>query len=136
MQRSPALQALSREHHTALSLANACQRAARAGDSPLISQTCQRALQLYDRELEAHFNIEEKTLLPLLQTVETQVLVQRTVHEHQQLRTLLESLRQNRTESLLSFGQLLMAHVRFEERELFPVLEAYFDADSGVGKSD
>ncbi len=123
MKRSPVLQPLSREHHTALSLANACQHATQSGDLTLINQTCQRALQLYGNELDAHFNIEEGTLLPLLQTAETQPLVQRTLLEHRQLRDLLDGLRQRNAESLQRFGQLLKEHVRFEERELFPALE-------------
>jgi iron-sulfur cluster repair protein YtfE (RIC family) len=123
MKRNPSLQPLSREHHTALSLANACVRAAQSGDATTVAQACQRAILAYTQELAAHFSIEEQSLLPLLQGAETQALVQRTLAEHQQLRGLLERLRQNETEALNSFGTYLMAHVRFEERELFPVLE-------------
>lgn len=125
MKRSPILQPLSREHHTALSLANACQHAAQSGDVTLISQTCQRALQLYANELAPHFNIEEQTLLPLLRGAETQPLVQRTLADHRQLRGLLGGLRQNEVEALNNFGKCLATHVRFEERELFPVLESF-----------
>lgn len=128
MKRSPILQPLSREHHTALSLANACQHAAQSGDVTLISQTCERALQLYVNELDTHFNTEEQTLLPLLQTTATQPLVQRTLIEHRKLRDLLDGLRRSNAESLQSFGKLLMAHVRFEERELFPALEGALTA--------
>ncbi|HEY6093990.1 MAG TPA: hemerythrin domain-containing protein [Gallionellaceae bacterium] len=128
MKRSPLLQPLSREHHTALSLANACQRAAESGDTTLIDQACQRGLQLYANELDAHFNTEEQTLLPLLQTTETQPLAQRTLLEHRQLRDLLDGLRQSNAESLKEFGQLLKEHVRFEERELFPALEVTLHA--------
>ncbi len=129
MKRNAVLQPLSREHHTALSLGNACLRAAQSGDHALIKQSCERALQHYARELDMHFNTEELTLLPLLKTDETRLLAQRTLREHQQLRGLQEGLRLNHTASLLEFGQLLMAHVRFEERELFPALEQYLNTD-------
>ncbi len=123
MKRSATLQPLSREHHTALVLAKACEKAAQTGDAVLVNLACQRASHAFSNELEAHFNIEEQTLLPLLSSPETQVLVQRTLSDHRQLRSLLEGLLQNESEALSNFGKCLAAHVRFEERELFPVLE-------------
>ena len=123
MKRSPALQPLSREHHTALSLANTCVRAAQSGDSCLVRQACQRAINLYTDELEAHFKIEEETLLPFLTSPENLILVQRTLTEHQILRGLLEGLQQNDVDALNNFGKYLTAHVRFEKCSLFPVLE-------------
>jgi iron-sulfur cluster repair protein YtfE (RIC family) len=124
MKRSPTLQPLSREHHTALVLANACERAAQTGDAALVKLACQRATHALLNDLEAHFNIEEQTLLPLLQTPETQALVQRTLADHRQLRGLHDDLLQNDSEALNNFGKCLAAHVRFEERELFPALES------------
>lgn len=124
MKRSVILQPLSREHHTALVLANACERAAQTGDAALVRLACQRATLALSNDLDPHFNIEEQTLLPLLQNPETQVLVQRTLSDHRQLRGLLDGLLQNDSEALNNFGKCLAAHVRFEERELFPVLES------------
>ena len=123
MKRNPALQPLSREHHTALSLANTCVRAAQSGDADQVRQACLRAIKLYADELDTHFKIEEESLLPLLTSAEAQLLVQRTLTEHQLLRGLLDGLQQNDVESLNTFGKYLAAHVRFEERELFPALE-------------
>lgn len=124
MKRSPILQPLSREHHTALTLAKASERAAQSGDAALVRQTCQRVVLAFLNELEPHFQTEEDSLLPLLHSPETQALVVRTLADHQQLRGLIEALRQNDAETLDSFGKCLTAHVRFEERELFPALES------------
>ena len=124
MKRSPVLQPLSREHHTALTLAKACERAAQLRDEELVVKTCQRAIRAYADELEPHFQIEEQSLLPLLRSAEMQPLVQRTLADHQQLRALLDGLRQNNIEALDSFGKCMSAHVRFEERELFPAVES------------
>jgi len=124
MKRSPVLQPLSREHHTALTLAKAGERAARSGDDVLVSQTCQRVIHAFLNELEPHFRFEEISLLPLLSSAAAQPLVERTLADHQQLRGLLDALRQNNSGALDSFGKCLSAHVRFEERELFPVLES------------
>lgn len=123
MKRSTLLQPLSREHHTALTLAKASERAALSGDEALVRLTCQRVILAFQNELEPHFQTEENSLLPLLHSPETQALVVRTLADHQQLRGLLDALRQNDAGALESFGKCLTAHVRFEERELFPALE-------------
>jgi len=125
MKRSPILQPLSREHHTALTLAKASERPARSGDQALVKLACQRVIRAYANELGPHFQIEEVSLLPLLSSTATQSLVERTLADHQQLRGLLDTLRQNDAGALDSFGKCLSEHVRFEERELFPVLESF-----------
>jgi len=123
MKRSTALQPLSREHHTALTLAKACERAAQSRDVDRVVQTCRRVIQAFSDELEPHFQVEELSLLPLLHDAGNKSLEQRTLTDHQQLRALLDGLRQNDIDALDDFGKLLSAHVRFEERELFPALE-------------
>ena len=124
MKRSLALQPLSREHHTALTLAKACERAAQSGTAEQVGTACHRAIQAFTNELEPHFQIEERSLLPLLKGAQTQLLVQRTLADNLQLRSLLKDLLQNDADALGSFGKCLSAHVRFEERELFPALES------------
>jgi hemerythrin-like domain-containing protein len=123
MLRSHALQPLSREHHAALKLAKVCERAALSAEGAQVSRACQQAIQAYASELEAHFLIEELTLLPLLSEPLEQALVARTLADHRQLHALLVGLHQHDAEALNNFGKCLTAHVRFEERELFPVLE-------------
>lgn len=124
MKRSAILQPLSREHHTALTLAKACERAAKSGDGVLVNQACQRAIHAFSDALEPHFQFEEQSLLPLLHGTATQPLIERTLADHQQLRELINAVRQNEAQALDSFSKRLSAHVRFEERELFPVLES------------
>lgn len=124
MKRSAALQPLSREHHTALTLAKACERAAQSRDKEQVAKTCQHVIQAFSDELEPHFQVEEQSLLPLLHDAENRPLEQRTLADHRQLRVLLDGLRQNDIAALDNFGKLLSAHVRFEERELFPTLES------------
>ena len=124
MKRNPILQPLSREHHTALTLAKSCERAAKSGDVVLVDKACQRVIRAFSDALEPHFQFEEVSLLPLLHSTETQPLIERTLADHQQLRGLLDALRQNDAAALDNFGKCLSAHVRFEERELFPVLES------------
>lgn len=122
MKRSTILQPFSREHHHALVLAKACERAASSGDAPTIEASCTKVLQAFGDELEAHFQTEERLVLPSLQP-DQQALLQRTESDHVQLRALQARIRQNDPSALSEFGQLLAAHVRFEERELFPAYE-------------
>lgn len=123
MKRSPFLQPLSRDHHAALTLARACERAARAGNADQIAAACARALREYTEHLAAHFETEERSLLPRLQDEAGQALAQRTLADHRRLQGLLDGLRQNDAAALARFGEGLAAHVRFEERELFPAIE-------------
>lgn len=88
-----------------------------------MSQTCERVTRAFAEELEPHFQTEELSFLPLLRSKETQPLAERTLADHQYLRGLINALRQNDVGALEDFGKCLSAHVRFEERELFPVLE-------------
>lgn len=124
MKRSPSLQPLSREHHAALVLARACERAGRSGNADAVAAACVRALTEYAAQIAAHFELEEQRLLPLLHGDAGQALVQRTLADHRALRALLDGLRQNDAAALARFGETLAAHVRFEERELFPAVEA------------
>lgn len=129
MKRSPALQPLSREHHSALSLAKACERAALSGIAEQVGKACQRAITTFAKELEPHFLIEEQSLLPLLKDPGAQPLVQHTLADHRQLRELLKALRQNDANALDNFSRCLSDHVRFEERQLFPALERALGGD-------
>ena len=130
MKRRVILQPLSREHHTALTLAKACERAVQSGSEEKVIKACQRAIQAFSDELEPHFRYEEQSLLPLLHSPESKPLEQRTWEDHRQLRVLLDGLRQNDIGALDDFGKLLSVHVRFEERELFPALESLLSASS------
>lgn len=118
MKRSAYLQPLSREHHAALKLAKACERASVSGE--LVGETCRRILDAFAIELEPHFLAEEHELLPLAPAA----LAERMLADHARLRELAGSLRQRGSPATLrDFGTCLAAHVRFEERELFPAIE-------------
>lgn len=122
MKRSSSLLKLSREHHGALVLAKRAQ-----GFGPIRSDAADefmaRLVKTFADELEPHFQAEEVTLLPALQDAGEGALVERTLAEHVELRGLIERIRQRDLASLRRFGIALAAHVRFEERELFPAAE-------------
>ncbi len=113
---------MSSDHHHALRLASTIHRATsrRTLDQPLAGEV----EDIYHRELLPHFAIEEQVLLPALKAVGATELANRTRAEHRELRRLLDAAAFGDFDSLTSFATLLEAHVRFEERELFPACEA------------
>ena len=130
MKRSKPLIQLSREHHAALVLAKRAQRL--AGHETVEASTFMRQLAgVFAQELEPHFRIEEKLLLPALSNAGAVDIAQRTLAEHEELRELLQRIDQDSpaTISLQDFGVLLEKHVRFEERELFPLAESLLPAE-------
>ena len=126
MKRSPALLALSREHHTALSLS---VRIARMADAEAEAALLIRVPAVFDAELEPHFQEEEQGLLPALVAAGELALVTRTLAEHGAMRNLMTHIRSGDVVSLKLFGQQLAAHVRFEERELFATAQDVLSAD-------
>lgn len=127
MKRSQELIELTREHHHALVLARRAIVAAR--EAPAARALAAELTEIFLRELEPHFILEEQKLLPALRGAGEYARAARTLDEHRQLRALAQAGAAGETASLLSFGLLLEAHVRFEERELFPLAEAILPAN-------
>lgn len=127
MKRHRKLLDLSREHHHALQLALQAKRAATSADPAAIGATAAACVAAFSSELDPHFVVEEKTLLPLLVAAGEHRLVEQVVSDHAELRRLSVQLQQADDATLLAFAERLASHVRFEERELFVVLEALLD---------
>ncbi|MDD9945930.1 MAG: DUF3565 domain-containing protein [Myxococcales bacterium] len=138
MKRHPALQGLSREHHQALVFARTL-RTDPAADSPgkrfvgrdgaagPVGGALTEVKQRFHRELAPHFLLEERELLPLSLCGDRELrrLADVLVDQHNALRAgFADPLAR-----LPALGTLLAEHVRFEEREWFPALEARLPAD-------
>lgn len=122
MKRSPALVELSREHHTALVLAKRAQ--AFGGERSAASDAfAAKLLDTFRHELAPHFRAEEAGLLPALLNAGETALVERTLAEHVELQALATRIAEHEVAALADFGKALAAHVRFEERQLFPAAE-------------
>jgi hemerythrin-like domain-containing protein len=127
MKRSEALRSLSRDHHQALVIARDLRQ---AEDLPT---AVRRFFEFWKQHGEPHFRIEEEVLLPcwaLLGTVDAEAAAQ-LAREHLRIRRAAMALesRGASLEQIHDLGEELEAHVRFEERELFPLLEADLDED-------
>ena len=129
MKRHHKLLDLSREHHHALQLALQAKRAATSGDPAAMDTTAAVCVAAFSSELDPHFFVEEDTLLPLLVAAGEDRLVEQVLSDHAALRRLSVQLQQPDVATLLAFAEQLASHVRFEERELFVVLEALLDSE-------
>jgi hemerythrin-like domain-containing protein len=125
MQRAEALRDLSREHHEALVLA---RRSRTAASDPAGAQA--QAAHLLERwavQFEPHFVREENTLLSALAQAGQTAPVALAQEQHTTLRGLVQRLRSGDLQALAAWGEAMDAHVRFEERTLFPLAQAVLD---------
>jgi hemerythrin-like domain-containing protein len=129
VKRSPELAVLSREHHIALELALRLRRA--RGDQA--DQLAADAVEFWRRESIEHFRLEEEFVLPRLASHAgaNDPEIARTLSDHADLRRHFAELSrgQAEVEALSRIGELLADHIRFEERVLFPRVEATLDRD-------
>lgn len=135
MKRSPELRDLSEEHHYGLVAARNLRLAAE-GDGPVV-KAAEAFLVEWQGAIQPHFQREEEVLLPQFAAVAgaEHELVARTLAEHAALRSAVEELSHadaaERRPLAAQVGQLLHDHIRFEERVLFPAVEAHL-AGSGL----
>ena len=127
MKRAEALRSLSREHLEALL---AAKRLREASD---LEEATRSFLEFWRDEGRRHFRVEEEVLLPtwaMHATVDRR-RVARMLEEHLAIRRAALRLEAGEValEELAEIGTLLHDHVRFEERELFPIIEQALDAE-------
>lgn len=128
MKRAEALQPLSREHLGALLVAKKLSEATEA------EPAAHAFLEFWEEDGQHHFRVEEEVLLPAwaLHAEVDRAAVARMLEDHLAIRR--EALRLATggatVVELHELGRRLNAHVRFEERQLFPLIEAALDAES------
>jgi iron-sulfur cluster repair protein YtfE (RIC family) len=131
MKRSDALVPLSRDHHQGLVAAQRLRRAT-AETAPAAREGF---LEFWDREGREHFRIEEDVLLPAYArygSPEHEAVV-RVLVDHVDLRRQAADLAaypQTAVADLHELGDRLAAHIRHEERVLFPHIEAALPDDA------
>ena len=122
MKRHPSLQPLSDDHHRALVLARRLRRESTGMDAGALARLAREVRQEFGAEIEPHFRVEERRLLPALEGRGESRLAAQTLEDHARLRALVHGVWSEDTAREL--GALLEKHVRFEERVLFPEAEA------------
>jgi hypothetical protein len=117
MKRSPALAPLSRDHHHALDVARRLRRAT----SEDLDEVRAYLESFWAERGAEHFALEERELTAdRLDSPAWRAGVARMLAEHEEIRVrTVDSV-----DAAHELGELLHDHVRFEERELFALLEA------------
>jgi hemerythrin-like domain-containing protein len=131
MKRHPALIPLSRDHHNGLVQASRLRRAAADGDASARLATARDFVEFFKNEERVHLRDEEEALFPLLlRHVQSQPAPLREARaQHMQLEGFARKLDiavaagTVDQETLHAAGELLDAHIRLEERQLFPLIE-------------
>ena len=136
MKRHPSLHALSEHHHHALVQALLIRRA--AGGKPrqrraALRRVARDYLRFWHTTGRLHFREEEEVLLPALArhvALDTEPAVMQMLAQHAAIRGGIEQLaaksaaNRNVEPELTALGQLLHDHVRLEENQVFPRIEA------------
>jgi len=139
MPRHPILVPLSHDHREALGLTFFLHHPAPPGRVTAMTPTSTperrraRLLAFYDTYLVSHFRAEEEALFPALRT--RRALVASLCDDHRRFAELRDAVAAARGDdaihaALTAFADLLEAHVRREERELF----AFFP--EGIGEAE
>lgn len=127
---------LTHDHHHTLAQSRRLKDVASLTDGTAIRRTADDFVNFYLGRIRHHFHEEEELFFaPLVDREDTRTLIARALIEHlrlhRQLQTLRRSLSAGRLdgELLLEIAEELETHVRFEEQELFPLMERVIPED-------
>ncbi|WLP95462.1 hemerythrin domain-containing protein [Psychrobacter sp. M13] len=135
MKRAKQLQPLSRQHHLGLNIGRHGKECA---DNPEQIAEHWQALSSYMGDMQDHFRLEDDLIVEGLQPYrkeepEVAAVLDKLEGQHKELRELTADIAATlktasslpSVEQVRALAGLLYDHVRFEERELFPVTEKY-----------
>ncbi|HEX3325438.1 MAG TPA: hemerythrin domain-containing protein [Actinomycetota bacterium] len=133
--RHASLIPLTHDHHHALAQARRLRIAAGGDGADLLARATDFFRFFHDETLE-HFRAEEEIVFPLgIGDDRAEPLLARVMLEHLQLHALVFSLGEEIAEGKISpelaipVADALDAHIRFEEGEVFPLLEEIVPQD-------
>ena len=139
MKRTAQLQPLSRQHHLGLNLS---RHAKECPNEPNAIAKHWLSITSYINEMQQHFQIEDNLIAHALQPhsrskPEVTSVLSTLDMQHKSLHALMvevQDLPQPQSNHVITVEQvkklatLLYDHIRFEERELFPIIERYLTA--------
>jgi iron-sulfur cluster repair protein YtfE (RIC family) len=132
MKRTPELRTLSEDHHHGLVHARRLRRAAEGEEANSAEPVAKEFLDFWQKEIAIHFRKEEEVLLPVVARYGGDVVQDPLVEmlaQHARIRGLVMRLSDEvvggyvRLETLQELGEQLEAHIRLEERAVFPLVE-------------
>jgi|SRR5215207_3123386 len=132
MKRTPELRTLSEDHHHGLVHARRLRRAAEGDEITSAESTARDFLDFWQKDTALHFRKEEEVLLPVMARYGGDISrepVVEMIEDHARIRGLVMQLSDEaiggnvRLETLHEIGERLEAHIRLEERVVFPLIE-------------
>ncbi len=122
MKRDENLFALSWQHHNGLMAVLLLKKGLQKKADPAVMRDF--ILQIKNDELDEHFAAEEQVLLAYSEKYPSlSGLYKKMKDEHKLLRQCYTELESASCEVIEKFYRLLEQHIRFEEREFFPMIE-------------
>jgi iron-sulfur cluster repair protein YtfE (RIC family) len=128
--RHESLVPLSREHHYGLLVCLRIHRGIEShkADVSWLNERAEKVMRFFESDLKTHFEAEERIVFPAMsECKDSSATIDQLVSEHRNLERLVQQLRQTRGLQLATllreFADLLEAHIRTEERVLFPRYE-------------
>lgn len=134
MKRHSSLRKLSDDHHGGLVQARRLRRAA-AGEGESPAEVAHAFLHFWEKDTGPHFREEEEVFLAVFARYGGDLdaePIREMVADHARIRglvmTLIEEDRSGEvsTDTLRKIGERLEAHIRLEERRVFPLVESSF----------
>ena len=124
--RHPSLVPLTHDHHHVLAAARRAGEAARSGDETQVRDQAASFLELYRSEILLHFREEEEVVFPLLldrYEMPPELLI-KVLSEHEVIHNRMHHLATEPSAELLKeVSELFQAHIRLEEKQVFPLVE-------------
>ena len=141
--RHESLVPLSREHHYGLLVCLRIHRGLETYNTNLdwVRERADKAIRFFESDLKTHFEVEEAIVFPAMSGIEeARSTIEQLIGEHRSLAMLVDRLRLalglELSPLLREFADLLEAHIRKEERVLFPCYEGNISPkDAGQVKS-
>jgi hemerythrin len=125
--RDESLQPLSRDHYVGLVHAEHLRKSGSSDtDAATRRQVLGEFIEAWQRDIREHFDDEER----LLETLMTQAEVDELHRQHHTLRTMAQQANEQYANAApdpdwcCSLGETLRDHIRWEERTLFPAIQA------------
>ena len=134
--RNDALIPLTHDHHHALAQARRLRDASKLSDVTERRNLTNDFVNFYFGRAIRHFHEEEELFFaPLIDEPRATDLVVRAVSDHLRLHALVRAVKRQLADgeadadTLTAIADLLTEHVRFEEQQLFPLVEELVPAD-------
>ena len=133
MKRHQSLFPLSHDHHHALVQALNLDKVGGGDDQAGLREAAARFADFWKSDLQRHFAQEEQIVLPLLEKYKAAdaAEIKDTLEQHSAIARLIDELNEKlarremiEASLLTNLAESLRRHIRYEESELFPAVEA------------